>query len=391
MRSAFVVFGKEVRENVRDKRTMMSALVMGPFLGPVIMMTIISVMVNKQIAKADEPLDVPVVGAQYAPNLVHALESMGASIKPPVADPEATVKARDADVILRIGKKYGESLRKGEPAQVELVYDSSQQDANGSVKRLKTMLQQYAQEQGAMRQVARGLSPTVSMPLVISERDQSTAQSRSVLVFGMLPYFFIFAAFIGGMYLAIDTTAGERERQSLEPLFANPVPRWQLLAGKLGATSAFAFTSLVLTIIAFAVAGRMLPMDKMEMALNLGPSFAFVVLLAMIPLVVLLSALQTLVAAFAKSYREAQTYLSVLMMVPIVPTLILSISPVKPQLWMYAIPLVGQQVTMMQLLRGETVTAAAVGLCIAVSAAVALLVCAGTAWVYRSERLAISG
>jgi sodium transport system permease protein len=391
MRSAFVVFGKEVRENVRDKRTMMSALVMGPFLGPVIMMTIISVMVNKQIAKADEPLDVPVVGAQYAPNLVHALESMGASIKPPVADPEATVKARDADVILRVGKKYGESLRKGEPAQVELVYDSSQQDASGSVKRLKTMLQQYAQEQGAMRQVARGLSPTVSMPLVISERDQSTAQSRSVLVFGMLPYFFIFAAFIGGMYLAIDTTAGERERQSLEPLFANPVPRWQLLAGKLGATSAFAFTSLVLTIIAFAVAGRMLPMDKMEMALNLGPSFAFVVLLAMIPLVVLLSALQTLVAAFAKSYREAQTYLSVLMMVPIVPTLILSISPVKPQLWMYAIPLVGQQVTMMQLLRGETVTAAAVGLCIAVSAAVALVVCAGTAWVYRSERLAISG
>jgi sodium transport system permease protein len=390
MRSALVVFGKEVRENLRDRRTLMSALVMGPLLGPVILALVITVAVNKELDKAKQPLKVPVVGAEYAPNLVQGLEQLGLIAQPAVNDPEAAVKNRDADVVLRIDARYGESLRKGVPAQVELVYDSSQREADGSVHRLKEMLRRYITQQGAMRQVARGLSPVVSTPIVMSERDQSTPESRSTLVFGMLPYFFIFAAYIGGMYLAIDTTAGERERQSLEPLFANPVPRWQFQAGKLSATSAFAFTSLVLSIIAFGLVGHLVPMEQMDMALDLGPRFAAVVLLTMVPLVVLLSSLQTLVAAFAKSYREAQTYLSVLMMVPAIPTMLLSIMPVKPQLWMYGVPLLGQQVTMMQMLRGEGVGGSAIGLCVLASFVVAGLVCVGTERIYRSERLAIS-
>jgi sodium transport system permease protein len=355
------------------------------------MVLIVSVAVQHELDKADKPLEAPVIGAEYAPNLVHSLEQMGLSVKPAVKDAEAAVKNRDADVVLRIGEGYGESLRKGEPAQVELVYDSSQRDADSAVKRMEKMLQRYGQQVTAMREVARGLSPAVSVPLAVSERDQSTPESRSTLMFGILPYFFILAAFIGGMYLAIDTTAGERERQSLEPLFANPVPRWQFLAGKLSATSAFAFLSLVLSIGAFAIAGKFLPMDELDMALNLGPKFAGVVLLAMIPLVVILATLQTVVSAFAKSYREAQTYLSLLMMVPVIPTMVLSLMPVKPALWMYSVPLLSQQLTMMQMLRGEGVTAAALGLCLASSAAFAAVVCFITAMVYRSERLAISG
>src|SRR5690348_17360235 len=123
------------------------------------------------------------------------------------------------------------------------------------------MLKNYAREQGAMRLVARGLSPGIATPVIVSDRDQSTPQSRSGLVFGILPYFFVIAIFIGGMYLAIDLTAGERERQSLEPLFANPVARWRILVGKLGAISAYSLASLVLTAVAFSIAGTFLPAE----------------------------------------------------------------------------------------------------------------------------------
>src|SRR5690606_8798881 len=266
----------------------------------------------------------------------------------------------------------------------------SQRDAQGSVSRLSAVLDRYAQQNAALRLVARGISPSVVQPVVVAERDQSTPQSRSGMLFGMLPYFFILGVFIGGMALAIDTTAGERERQSLEPLFANPVRRGALLAGKLGATGAFAFASLFLSIVVFSVAGRLLPTERLDMSLEIGARFGASTLFTMLPLVLLLAALQTLAAAFARSYREAQTYLSLLMFVPVVPTLLLTLFPMKTQAWMYAVPLMGQQVVITRLLRGELVPWQGVWLCFACTAVAALLVCLVTAAVYRSERLAIS-
>jgi sodium transport system permease protein len=209
-------------------------------------------------------------------------------------------------------------------------------------------------------------------------------------MFAILPYFFVLTIFMGGMYLAIDLTAGERERQSLEPLFANPVPRWKVLVGKLGAICVFSLTSLLISVMGFGVCGKLIPAEKLGMMLNLGPSFAGQVLLMMFPLILLLASLQTLVAAFAKSYREAQTYLSVLMMVPALPSILLSVLPIKVADWMYAVPLLGQQVGITQLLRGGEPTTQEVVTCMVSGLIVALLATLVTAQVYRSERLAIS-
>jgi sodium transport system permease protein len=211
-----------------------------------------------------------------------------------------------------------------------------------------------------------------------------------VLLFAMLPYFLVITIFMGGMYLAIDLTAGERERQSLEPLFANPVRRWRILAGKLAAICTFSTASLLISLAAFAVVGRFVPAEKLGMELDLGLHFGGPVLLLMLPLVLLLAALQSMVAAFAKSYREAQTYLSLLMLVPIIPSLVLAIMPVKAQAWMYAVPLLGQNLGIMQLLRGDGVTTQQLVLCLGGSLAAALAVVLVTAQLYRSERLAIS-
>ncbi|HEY8012174.1 MAG TPA: ABC transporter permease [Rudaea sp.] len=390
MKSALVVFLKEVRENLRDRRTVINTLITGPLFAPLIFVLAINTVVSRELDKAEHPLVLPVIGAEYAPNLIEALKQQRVEIKPGPADAERAVREQDADVVLRIPAKYAEDWNKGQPAQVEIVYDESQRDAGSSVNRLRGMLDSYGQRSGALRLLARGLSPAVMRPLVVAERDQSTPQGRSGLMFSMLPYFFILGAFIGGMALAIDTTAGERERQSLEPLLANPVPRGQILAGKLAATTAFAVTTVMLSIIAFSVAGHFMPTERIGMVLQIGPRFLASTLFVMLPLAMLLASLQTMVAAFARSYREAQTYLSLLMFVPVIPTLMLSILPIKAKLWMYAVPLMGQQVAISRLLRGDAVAPSALLLCFVCTAAAALIVYFVTSRIYHSERLAIS-
>ena len=389
-RTFLTVFLKEVKENLRDRRTLTSAFLTGPLLTPLLFLMLISYTVNRALDKAEQPLKVPVIGAEYAPNLIDALKAGGIVPQAPLANPEQAVRNQDADVVVRLSADYPKAWRKGEPVQVEVLFDSSRSDTDASVNRVSKLIENYARQQGALRLVARGLSPGTAWPVAVARRDQATAQSRAVLMFNMLPYLFVLTIFIGGMYLAIDLTAGERERQSLEPLFANPVPRWKVLLGKLAAIAAFSTASLLISLVAFGVIGRFIPTEKLGMEVNLGWEFASHVLLLQLPLVALLAALQSMVAAFAKSYREAQTYLSLLMMVPILPSVMLMVMPIKPQNWMYAVPLLGQHLGILDLLRGNGMAADHLALCLAGSAAAAIVAVLITMQLYRSERLAIS-
>jgi sodium transport system permease protein len=390
MNTSLIILLKEVRENLRDKRTLINALFTGPLIGPLFFVMIVNVMISRQLNQAEAPLELPVIGASNAPNLVEALRQQGFDPQPPVADPIAAVRNRDAAAVLRIPAGFGESWDKGDPAEVEVYYDSSRRDAQQPVIRLNNMLASYSRRTGGMRLVARGLSPALANPVVVDDRDQSTPRSRAGALFSILPYFFVVTVFIGGMYLAIDLTAGERERQSLEPLFINPVTPRRILLGKIGAICIFSLSSLLICVAAFTVAGHFIPTEKLGMDLGLGPAFALEVLVLMLPLVLLIAALQTLVAAFSKSYREAQTYLGLLMLVPALPSVLLSVMPVKTVAWMYAVPLLGQQVGITDLLVGGSVTAAEAGMCLLCGFAVAALMLVVTARVYGSERLAIS-
>jgi len=390
--SAFTaVYWKEVRENLRDRRTLVNALITGPLLGPVMFIMLMNVMVNRELAKSDRPISVPVIGAEVAPNLVAALKGAGIDAAPAMPDPENAVREQRADIVLRISPEYAQAWSKGQAVQVELIYDSSRRDASTPVMRVRSVVESYGKREGAMRLIARGLSPTTAWPVQVADRDQATSQSRSALMFSFLPYFFVLTVFLGGMYLAIDLTAGERERQSLEPLFVNPVARWKILAGKLAAICTFSLVSLLLSVAAFATAPLFIPVEKLGIALDLGLRFGSQVVLLMLPLIVLLAALQSLVSAFAKSYREAQTYLSILMIIPELPSALLSVIPVRAEPWMYAVPLLGQNLGIVQLLRGDGVPGWQLGLCLAGGFAAAVVAVWGTALLYRSERLAISG
>ena len=241
--------------------------------------------------------------------------------------------------------------------------------------------------------IARGLSPAVAAAGAINpDRDQSTSQSRSSNSFSMLPYFFILGGFIGGMALAIDTTAGERERQSLEPLLANPVSRWQILAGKLGATTMFAIVTVLLYILAFGRSRTAHANRKNRHESANRPALCQLHGVRHVAAGGIAgNTANSQVAASAKSYREAQTYVSLLMFVPVIPTLLLTLTPIKAQFWMYCGAADGPAAPIItRLLRGDSVLASEMVLSFACSALAVALLSAITTHIYRSERLAIS-
>jgi len=390
MSVASTVYLKECRESLRDRRVLLNALLLGPLLGPLLFTMILRVTIGMELGRADKPLPVVVIGAERAPNLIEALKQQGLVPQAPVLDVEQAIRAQNIDLALRISETYATDWNAGRPAQVEIIYDSSRRGNGSSIDRLREMLRYYERRTAVMRLVARGLAPAVGTPLVVADRDQATPQARGALLFAMLPYFLILTCFIGGVWLAIDSTAGERERQSLEPLLANPVPRGQILLGKLGACATFSFTSLTLGLVAFVVAAHFLPVEKLGMSLNVGPHEVATILPIMIPLVLLIVITQMLVSAFAKTYREAQTYLGILQLVPIIPSILLAVTPFNPPPWMYALPLVGQQLAITQILRGELIAPATFILCTISTLAVFAAVFIVARRIYESERLAVN-
>lgn len=382
------VYRKEVRESLRDRRALLNTLGLGPLLGPLIFLILIRVVVGQELKTAEQPLPVAVQGAQRAPHLVDALRAAGATISTAPADPAAAVRDESIDLAISIPAEYPEEWQAGRPATVYVYFDSSRKEAGAHIGRLRGMLEGYGRQVGAMRLLVRGVAPLVTAPVVIAERDQATPASRGATLLAMLPYMLILTAFIGGVFLAVDATAGERERQSLEPLFTTPVRRETLLAGKVLATATFAGLSVLTSLLAFFVVGRFLPTAELGMTVDLGARFLVLVLPVMVPLVLFVAALQTLVAAFAKTLREAQTQLGLLQIVPVVPVLLMTVLPFKTVTWMYAIPLVGQQLVISRALRGDPVGLLPEGLVIASTALAAVLAYAAARRAYRREDLA---
>lgn len=384
------VFSKEARENLRDRRTVLNSLVWGPLFGPLLFVILIGFVMNKATERAEKPLELPVAGAAHAPNLVAFLRQNDVVVEDAPADPEQAVRDQDEELVLRIPEDFGERWREGRPAPVELVYDESRQFTGTSVRRLTRIVEAYGATHAALRLTARGVDPRIVQPVAIVERDLASAQSRAGALLAFLPYMLILGAFLGGMYLAIDTTAGERERQSLEALLINPVPRSQILAGKLAATTLFALAALAISLVGFMVFLRFVPTGSLGFEIGLSGGSAALALLAIAPVALLAATSQTLVAAFSKSFREAQTWLGMLMILPALPSLVMALNPVKPVAWMYATPLLSQHVIISQIVRGETVLAWQYAASIGGTVALGLVLAAIAVQIYHRERLAIS-
>ena len=391
MSAWWIVFRKELLDAFRDRRMVLVSLVVMPLAVPLVLAGMSAFGASKQIEKLESTFELPVIGAERAPNLMAWLASHNLRIVAPPADADAAVRSQDADVVLRVSEGYADDWRAGQPARVELIFDSSRPIQTGTtVNRVRGLLEGYDREVGTLRLVARGIHPAVANPLQIATRDVATPESRFDLAQQLLPYLLLLLAFIGGMQLAIDATAGERERQSLEPLLTMPASREAIISGKILATAAFTLASLATTLAAYRVAFAMLPSEHVDMSLDVPLGSLAKLFVVILPIVMLGATLLTALAAFARSHREAQGYLPLLIFLPMVPSLFLMVAPVRTQLWMLAVPFMSQNQLILRVLRSEPISA----LDWAVSLGSSLLL-AGIAWyvaarLYHREELATS-
>lgn len=390
MRAIFAVFRKEVRENLRDRRTLSSALVFGPLFGPVVFAIALMLMVERGSAEDDRPLVLAVSHAERAPNLLDYLRQFGVTIEPVGHDDAAAreaVRSRRHKLVLMIPSEYAQRIAAAEPAPLLLYADSSDGFNEKNVARTKALLMRYNFTIAQLRMVARGIDPLALSSIAVQDVDVATPASRSVLALGALSYLVLITMLMGGLYLAIDATAGERERGSLEPLLTTPVPRSHLIYGKILAACAFMLLSLALTVSAFAVLLRFVGLERFGMSIEFGPLTGMKVVLCCAPLVPLGAALMTIVAAFTRSYREAQTYLSLVLIVPTLPLVFAGVTGVQPTTWLMAVPSLSQHFLIMSLLRAEPVTVTQLAISIGVTLALAALLAALAGRLYRREAL----
>lgn len=390
MGATWIVLRKEVVDNLRDVRSVLNALLY-VLMNPLLFIIMFGFLFRTFSEQATATLELPVVGAANAPALVAYLEQQAVDVVPGPADPEAALAAGEVDVVLVIPEAYGERFREGEPATVQLLRDGSNESASVPLERTRTLLQRYSSQVGAMRLLARGISPALATPVVVEAVDVAQ-QTEAAPTLNLLPAVMLVAAFFGGYYLAMDITAGERERNALEPLLINPVPRWQIVLGKTAAIFVFALVGVLVATLIYA---GLLALPQLQSFTGLRVELAWETvawaLLLMVPVTAMAVTLEMLLASYARSQKQAQTYVSYLTLVGFMPALFLSVLPIDMAEWMVLVPTIGQTMLIQGMTRGEGLDGSGAAIATAVTLAVAVAALWATVRVYNQERIVLGG
>jgi sodium transport system permease protein len=392
MGALLTVFRKEVLENLRDRRTIIAALFFGPIFGPLLLSLSLQVMVKRGDAASQAPVTIALSHGERAPNLAAFLTQSNVTLERhdfDDASARAAILGKRWRVIVDVPPDYGERLQSARPAPLLVYEDASDSFNDRPRERIHALLGRYNQQLAQLRLLVRGVDPAALVPVAVQVVDVSTPASRAVLALGIMSYLIVFATLMGGMYLAIDATAGERERGSLESLLTNPVRRSHVIYGKIAASCLFMLVSLTLTVIACSIAVRFVRLEDFAMSANLGPRTVLGIVLVTAPLIPAGAALMTVVASFTRSYREAQSWLGFVIMLPTLPLAFVSVLGLKPTPALMAVPSLGQHFLITSLMRAEAPGAANVAISAAASLALGLVL----AWIAGRlyEREAILG
>ena len=255
--------------------------------------------------------------------------------------------------MLVIPKDFPEKFRAPRPAPVQVVSDSTRQTAHPKVQRLRSLLTRFNGETAGLRLIARGVSPVIASVVNVEDVEVSSAQQRAAMIFNMIPMFLVLASFVAGMQIATDSTAGERERGSLEPLLVNPIPRLELVTGKWLAAVASSAAGMMATLVILSAVLLFLPVEDLGFRFRFGVPDALLLLAATLPMALIAPSVQMYLASFAKSFKEAQSYMGYLIFLPMLPGIAAAFYPVGDRPWMAPIPILGQYALSTDIMGGK--------------------------------------
>jgi len=387
--SFWTILRKEVLDNARDRRTLIT---MGAsiIIAPLLMFGLFwfldkTVKEETDLVNADA-VELPVIGAEHAPNLMNWLRQNNIKIVDAPADPETSIANGQHRVIMLIDDSYPKSFSNSQTAPLKLIHDSS---ISGLEKIdfdiVQAAVRSYGSQVGSLRLLSRGINPEAINPIRVNISDVATPQARGAQYLTMMPYLMIMFIMVGGMYLAMDTTAGEREKGSLEPLLTQPVKRHIVLLAKLGATVVFSSLTLLLMLTGLGLAFTYMPIDIFSV--SVGPDKITLMFFACLPFVLAGCALMVLVASFTKSYKEAQSYLGSVMLLPTLPLMSLMFLSPEPSVSNMWIPAFSQGMIILETLKGEAITWQLISLSMIGSAILAALLAGVAIKLYQRERI----
>lgn len=374
MNQVLTVYIKELTDALRDRRSVMAAMSYA-FIGPMVMALAFFMMVQESTSEAD--IYVTYQGAEYAPELVDFLAEQGV-----IAATEASHKA---SAKLTIQPDYQSRLASGKSNKVSLRADFSNRKDMAKLQRIEKSIQAYNQILSSTRLTLRGISQEVMYAVVAEKQDTATRESYTGMIMGSVMVFVLMAIFFSGMNVAIDTSAGERERNALEFLLAQPVRTFDLVFGKSLAAATFSIAGGVLTLVMIPLVFIFIPLEKIGMDLSFSWQSQFVLAWVLLPMALFASSLQLLVSFMAKSFKEAQTYISFVMFAPMTVVFVLEFSRFEHVLLPY-MPVTSQHQALLGSINGEPVAWFALLIGAVSTLVLYALLLFGVTWKLRSEK-----
>jgi len=376
---------KELTDMFRDRRTAMVTLLSAIAAGPIFLLLIFNLIASQADRARD--LRLPIAGREHAPALAAFLERQQVTLTPAPADYEAQIRGGDLDVVLVVDPQFARDVADGKPATVRLVFDRSRDRARPSIDQAEALLRSYNRLWGQQRLALRGVAGSVAAPLQVENIDLATPQQSGALVLFLVAYYGLFASVMGGMAVSLDTTAGERERQSLEPLLTTPARPGELVAGKWIATSAFNGLVVLLTLTGFYLTLSFVPLPAVGIPFLFGSREFARFIVVLLPLILLLPAILLYVGSRARAYKEAQANVSVLLfVVSLLPVVQLFLQRKDPD-WIALVPVSGQYSLLNVALRGEALPWTQLAISYAVPLALAALFLVGVARLLSRESI----
>lgn len=382
-----VIIFKEILDNLRDRQTMLYALLFGPVLIPILIGAAMVTSLSQFQIDFDEITELHVANIDAAPNLIEYLHSNNVDAVAAPEDFRSHLQSGDIPVVLEVTAEYAESLRAGSPAPITVHANESDKGSAKYARKIVTIISGYKRVIDSLRMQHRGIDPSVFSSINIVQNDVSADGARGQLIGSLLPFLFIVSMVLGGFYLAIDTTAGERERQSLEPLLTLPISRSKLVLGKYGATLCFVFLSALLTATSILLLFPFIPVELLGSRINFDLQTVGKAFLLVCPLVFFVSALLITIAAFTKSTKEAQTYLGLMMVIPMAPFFVLQFISIKSAAVTMALPMLSQYQLLEKVVLQEPIRSAYIVFSVAGTLIASALLLTLAVKLYQRERI----
>ena len=293
------IFRKEVREAVRDLRTFLSSIVYA-LAGPLLLVVIVNTVA---LSLRDDMLKpVALCGAGEAPALVEHLRAAGFGFD------------ESSSICLSIPEDYSSRVESGRPIRVEIRADLT--TASATTSRLEQEIRVYAATLATQRLIARGVAPSVVHPIAIDTQNTNNVSRSALFSKLILIILFLSAPFFVSFAMAADVTAGERERRSLEALLAQPVDPYQLVLGKFLAVSAICIFGTAVSILGGLALLRTSALSDLGLRVDTSLWAGAQTTMLLVPFCFLACALQLAIGLWARTFKEAQTYLMFLSLLP---------------------------------------------------------------------------